>query len=260
MMKKARKSIGRALGRRYVKKYQKAGLKTMNYNQISRDIMMLKNVVNAEKKIFEQKYSTYSTAQVDVNNSGMSIVDITPLIAQGATQSTRNGASIKLHSALYQFQLQQHTAATLANKIIIEFWINKATQLDVVTARDYLFSPSTFNSIVEHTSSRNSDRFSEFRLIRRVIRTVPTDSISAEQTITTFDVPIKFNSGKGHHVRLNSSASSYSDILNGQMFMTMRPSVGNMSFTTPSTKDVPLTAANTGVFVRFAQKVWYYDN
>jgi len=233
----------------------------IKYGQMANDVMMLKRMVNAEKKAYEIKSGLLLAGQVFGNNSATVCLDITPMIAQGVTSSTRNGTSVKLHSALYQFQIQQQSAATLSNKVIIEFWINKATALDELTARDYLFAPSTFTSVIDANSPRNQDRFSEFRLVRRIIKTIPTDSLTGEATQQTFDVPVKFNRGQGHHIRLAQTLSGtpVNDILNGQMFMTMRPAIGNTS-AVASTKDIPITAPTTGLTVRFAYKTWYYDN
>lgn len=254
---KAYRGAKKFVKKRYGLNKKSKGLK---YGNIAKDVLMLKKMVNAEKKIYEVKDTTsLSTGQVYGNVTGTICYDITPLIGQGVTQSTRTGASIKLSSALYQFQFQQQLNATIANKVIIEFWVNKGTQLDSATAREYLFAPSTFSVVIDYNSPRNSDRFSDFQLVRRIYKTIPADANPGDTAQSTFDIPIKFNRGQGHHVRLAQSATTYADILNGQMFMTIRSQVGNNS-SIASTKDVPVTGALTGLSVRFAYKTWYYDN
>ena len=263
--KKALKSVARGLGRRYVKKGQRAGLKTMNYNQISRDIMMLKNVVNAEKKFFDYEYNNagtkfFTVGQTNGTLSGAFCLDVTPLIAVGSTVSQRNGNSVKLTSALYQFQLEQMSAMTLDTKLIIEFWSVKGQYEPASQLLTNTFSPSTFSQCIDTMSPRNQDKFSDYKLIRRVIKTQKADQLTGTASVSTFDIPVKFNRGKGHHIRLNNDNT---DILNGQIYMTIRCGIGNASSSIVTTgKNVPsaMTAINTGQFVRFAYKVWYYDN
>lgn len=257
--KKAYRSAKKAIKKRYG--FNKKS-KSVKFVKMAKDIMMLKEMVNAEKKSFSLKDATsLSCGQVYGNLTGTVCYDITPLILAGSAADQRTGNSVNLHSALYQFQLQQQSSATLANKVIIEFWVNKGTQLNTSDAREYLFAPATFSGVIDYNSPRNQDRFSDFQLIRRVIKTTPTDSLSGEQTVNTFDVPVKFNRGKGHHIRLAGSIAGNPllDVLNGQMFMTMRSAIGNNSLVA-STLNVPITAASSGISVRFAYKCWYYDN
>ena len=261
-LKKTRKSIGRALGRRYVKKNTgRARMSNIKYDQISRDVLMLKNMVNAEKKAYQIAYNNQNLGQVNANNTGALCYDITPYISQGVGADARTGASIKLTSALYQFQFTQLSALTIRQKFIIEFWINVGTQLTTADAQTYIHQNATFSTVIDTNSPRNQDRFSEFRLVRRITRSLSPEQLTGDATTTTFDVPVKFNKGKGHHVRLVTNPTGvYTDCLNGQMFMTVRADVGNANALTVSTKSVPLTAINTGSVMRFAYKVWYYDN
>ena len=172
-MKKARKSIGRALGRRYVKKNTgRARMSNLNYNQISKDVMMLKNIVNAEKKSYGLAFTNQNVGQVNANNTGALCYDITPLIPQGQASDQRNGISVKLHSCLYQFQFTQLASLTIRQRLIIEFWINKGTYLTTATAQEYIHQAATFSTVIDTNSPRNQDRFSEFVCIRRLTRTI----------------------------------------------------------------------------------------
>jgi hypothetical protein len=222
---------------------------------------MLKKMVNAEKKAYQISYNNQNLGQVNANSTGALCYDITPYISQGVGADARTGASIKLCSALYQFQFSQLSALTIKQKFIIEFWINKGTQLDTATAQGYIHQNATFSGVIDVNSPRNQDRFSEFKLVRRISRNLQPEQLTGDATTATFDVPIKFNRGQGHHLRLVTNPTGVpQDCLNGQMFMTVRADVGNANALTVSTKPVPLTAINTGSVMRFAYKVWYYDN
>lgn len=255
---KAYKSVKKGLKRRYGLNKKSAGV---NYGTIASDVLMLKKMVNAEKKSYPALFSGQFVGQVNGNSTGALCYDITPYISQGLGADARTGSSVKLCSALYQFQLSQATGLTTKQKLIFEFWINKGTQLDAATAQTYIHQNSTFSTVIDTNSPRNQDRYSEFRLVRRVTRTLAPEQLSGDSTSLTFDVPVKFNRGKGHHVRLVTNPSGVAqDCLNGQMFMTVRADIGNASALTVSTKPVHLQAVNTGAYMRFAYRVWYYDN
>ena len=256
---KAYKAGKKGLKKRYGLNKRSRGL---NYGQMASDVLMLKKMVNAEKKAYANTQATQNLGQVNANSTGALCYDITPIIPAGTSSDQRTGVSVKLASALYQFQFSQLSALTIKQKFIIEFWINKGTYLTTATAQDYIHSVSTFSTVIDSNSPRNQDRFSEFQLVRRITRSLSPEQLSGDATVSTFDVPIKFNRGQGHHLRLANtiSGSNALDILNGQMFMTVRADVGNANAITASTKSVPLTAVNTGSVMRFAYKVWYYDN
>ena len=261
--------------KKYVKKAKKFVKKRYGLNKKSKglklgtlasDVMMLKKMVNAEKKYHNYTAGqAYAFGQVNgTTNSGMLCYDITPLVTQGNGPDGRQGASIKLCSSLYQFQITQQSAIYFPAKVFIDFWINKGQPITTTDAQTQIFDASQFSGVIDTMSPRNINRYSDFQLIRHVEKTVPGDQIASGdlQTIP-FDVPIKYNRGKGHHVRLVNSISgtAVNDILNGQMLMTVRCSVGNSSVSLNSTRDVPYAnLLNSGQTMRFAYKTWFYDN
>ena len=261
-LRKAYKAGKKGLKARYGLNKKSKGL---NYGQMASDVLMLKKMVNAEKK-----YHNYTAGQVyglgQVNGatlSGALCYDITPLITQGNGPDGRNGTSVKLCSGLYQFQITQQSATYFDAKVVIDFWINKGQPITTADAQTQLFDTSQFSGVIDTNSPRNINRFADFQRIRSVTRTIKQDQVNiADLQTITFDVPLNFNRGKGHHIRLVNSISGtpVNDILNGQMFMTMRCSAGNTNASTTSTRDVPYTAINTGQNVRFAYKTWFYDN
>lgn len=233
----------------------------LNLGTMANDVMMLKKMVNAEKKTYQNVFSINSVGQVNGQDTGALCLDITPYVQQGVAVDQRTGNSFKLTSALYEFQLNQQSSLQTAQHLIFEWWSVKGTQLSSADALTYLFQPATFSGVIDNNSPRNQDRFNDFRLLRRVKKTLVTDAISGASSTLTFKVPFKFNKGKGHHIRMVPNPTGViSDILNGQIFMTVRADVGNKSGTTLSLKPVPITAIFTGSTFRLAYRVWYYDN
>ena len=260
---KAYKGAKKGLKKRYGLNKKSGGLK---YGQMASDIMMLKKVINAEKKYFNYTAGqAYNVGQVNgTSASGTLCYDITPLISQGTTPDARIGTSVKLCSGLYQFQITQMSATYFDAQVTIDFWINKGQPVTTTDAITQLFDASQFSGVVDTNSPRNQNRFADYQLIRSVKRTIKQDQVNiADLQTLTFDVPIKFNRGKGHHIRLVNSISgtAVNDVLNGQMLMTIRCSAGNSSALANSTRDVPYaTVLNSGQAVRFAYKTWFYDN
>lgn len=257
---KAYRGAKKSVKKRYGLNKKSKGVK---FGNMASDVMMLKKMINAEKKAFAATFPLAAMGQsFGATLGGALIYDITPLLDQGVGASQRTGNSVKLTSALYQFQITHQSAAVIANKVIIEFWQNKGSTQDTATLFINTFDPSTFSTIVDANSFRDQNHFSDYRLMRRIVKTVPADTVtSSDPSTITFDVPFKFNRGKGHHIRLGTiSNNPVNDILNGQIYMTLRCANGNSSTTTATTLSLPVTAINTGLNLRFAYKVWYYDN
>ena len=229
----------------------------MKLGTMARDVSMLKKMINAEKKSYQSSFALQTVAQVNQLVNGALCLDITPYVNQGSGNDERTGASFKLCSALYEFQLNQQTNNTTRQKLIFEWWIVKGTQLTSADMLTYLFQNSTFSGLVDYNSPRNQDRYHDFKLVRRVKRTLSPDQLTGSSTTLTFNVPMKLN----HHVRLVPSPTGVSaNCLNGQMFMTVRADVGNKNATASGLTTIPITTALSGSEMRFAYRVWYYDN
>lgn len=252
--------------KKFVKKRYNVGgkkkLKDANTGAIVADVMKLMSMVNAEKKIYQLPLQTQYVGQVNVNSTGAICLDVTPMMAEGADQFQRNGISIKLHSQLWQFQISTEVFAQVANKVHIEFWYNKGITTAQATLLTNTYDPSIFSGVIDMTSTRNADHFGDYKLLRKHTAVLKEQSIAGALSNTTFTIPIKFNRGKGHHIRYTGATyTNYlADVQNGQIFMIIRADNGNASGVTASTLPVNPTGASTGVKCVFANKTWYYDN
>lgn len=258
-VKRAARGAKKMLKKRYGLNKRSSGPK---FVRMAQDVMMLKKMINAEKKSYQQSFPFATVAQANLNATGALIYDITPLLTQGSGADARTGNSVKLTSALYQFQICHQSGAVVGNKVVIEFWQNRGSSQDTATLLANTFDPSAFSGIVDFNSPRDQNHFSDYLLMRRVIKSVPADTVTTGDISTiTFDIPFKFNRGKGHHIRLvpNPSSNPVNDILNGQIYMTIRAANGNTNGTA-STIDIPVKTATSGLQLRWGYKVWYYDN
>ena len=251
--------------KKYVKKRYNVGGKRsggVNKEAVVADVMKLMSMVNAEKKIYQLPLQTAFVGQVAVNLTGAVCLDITPMMAEGADQFQRNGISVKLHSQLWQFQVLTEGSAQVANKVHIEFWYNTGTVLPQATLLTNTYDPSIFSGVIDMTSTRNADHFGEYKLLRKHTAYLKEQSIAGVISNNTFQIPIKFNKGKGHHIRYTGTGSTnyQTDVQNGQIFMILRAENGNSSGLVASTLPVAITATSTGVKCLFANKTWFYDN
>jgi hypothetical protein len=251
--------------KRFVKKRYNIGKKKRggpNTGQIAADVMKLMTMVNAEKKIYNLPLQSNLVAQVAINLTGAQCFDVTPMMAQGADQFQRNGISIKLHSQLWQIQIQQSSGALSGNTLHMELWYNSGPTRDQATLLTDMYDPSIFSGVIDMTSTRNPDHFKDYRLLRKFSKKLHDPAYAGDLVNATFTIPIKFNRGKGHHLRYTGAGyTNYlADVQSGQIFLIMRADNGNRSPSTASTLPVAVTAVSTGILVKWANKTWFYDN
>lgn len=266
-VRRARKGLVRRAGTAVKKRYtSKSG--GARYGRMVKDVARVVSMVNAEKKYVTYPVASFAVGQVDFNSSGARQFDVTPLMTQGVDASSRNGNSIKICSSFFQFQVQQQSSTvTTPLKFRVELWLVKGVPLGAIASGATtapitdLYEASVFSGVIDMTSTRVPDHFQDYRLIAsRTVRIAGDQVSGGDIQATTFTMPIKWNKGKGHHVRYAGTSGSSADIGNGQIFMVFRTDLGNKNASNASTKDIPLTAVSTGVNVKMGYKHWYYDN
>lgn len=253
--------VGTAVKGRY---FKGSGFSRPKVGQILRDVSMLKTMVNAEKKRYDIAIGGTPIGQLNgAVNSGMYVTDITPIPAQGTSSVTRNGNSIRVHSGYFRFQMwhQSATVAPVRGEILF-VRVNGQSTASPNTFATQMFNLNPFvlnagsPAIVDLNSDFNPDYFRTFKVLKRKRFYVPMDTYSGVTVIKTFAVPFKF---RKHHVRFSADGST--GIATGQILMIIRCDNGNISTTTASTlNNVPVAAANTGLFFSSNLYYYFYDN
>lgn len=261
LVKKVAKKAGRAIKKRY---FRGKGFSKPNVGRMAKDVMMLKKMINAEKKTYADKLSSsISVGQVGGNTSGHQIIDVTPLPAQGTTSVTRNGNSIKLNSAYYEFYFVKQSSATQASKMIIEFWKvpgepYTATEISNGTAIADLFTPNEYvtgANIYDMVSSRRQDTFKNFKKVYSRQVYFPANQISGVTTTKLVKIPLKY----GHHIKFASDGST--TVSTGQILCTIRMENGNKSTSTANTfGNIAVNGINTGVTLNYSFLSYFVDN
>lgn len=240
--------------KKYVKKrYQKRTTGAVRTGRIARDVMMLKRMINVEKKYFQYPTNVSTIGQVLGNASGALALDITPTPAQGLGANQITGQSFKLTGAFLEMQLTQQSALHVPSHYIFEIWDVKGVPAASGTVLSGLYNASTFSGVIDAYSTRNQDSFSDYRLMKRWKIAFPQDALSGNVIVRTQQFALKMDK----HIRLSSGAAP----LNGQMVMVVRGNYGNASTSTTSTlSNIGTTATNTGATLTFTAKYWFVDN
>lgn len=253
-----RRRFGRFTKKRY------GTWKNPKLTNIIKDVKLLKDVINAEKKRFTISGYGQNIGQVFGTGSGHYNTDLTPTMAQGTTYQTRNGSSIKLHSMYLKLQFTQQTGcvAPIRFKIYILKTVGK-TQSNLNTYSTEILQPNPFVSgtgnIYDLNSSFNPDNYGQIKIVATKKCYMPVDNISGQTQLRDCEIKIKWNKGKGHHVRFDKDTTTVTD---GQIWMLIVADNGNASSGTPNTatSGVPQTAVSTGMSFSFNAVHYYYDN
>lgn len=250
LVRSGARAAGRALKKRYV---SRGGLRV---GRIAKDVQFLKSIINAEKKRVVFSTTTSLVGQVSGNSTGAYSVDMTPIPAEGVTLSTRNGSSIKLSSTWFRFQF--YGMANTAQKIKGKIWIVQVmgTPQTASTALGQMFNTS-MSGVIDYNSNFDPDYRGQYKILRCKPFTIQSDSVSGLTQIQDVTFGIRYNRGKGHHVRYNDDTTTLS---NGQLLIFITADSGNTNGVTASTQPVPITGVNTGLVFNQYHINYYFDN
>lgn len=225
--------------------------------RLIKDVAMLKRMVNAEKKELKYLPTTQTISQTFGNGGyGHWIQDITPVMSQGVTGQTRTGVSIKVHSFVLKGQLIQQSAAVQAQKIRIEFFMNKSTPLSTSGLISSIYDLNPLNNLYDINSPRALDTFRNWTKVASKRFTIGQDNQSGVTGFRDLLIPIRF---RNYHVKFDSDNTN--TVTNGQLIMVITADSGNGSSSTASlATNIPVTAVSTGSTLNYFMQYWYYDN
>lgn len=260
-MAKTWKGYARRVARRVVKAgvrfAKKRYMRRGGVQRLVKDVAMIKKIVNSEKKLYRANAGPAAVGQVSGNSNAGLYIDMTPIPAQGVTRSTRNGASIKLCSQYFRFQIVQQSATVSPIKLRFQLFKNVGSQnnINVGVASGELHQSNPFNGLIDFNSNRNPDYLRDWKLLREKKVTLATDPLASTLMIKELAFGMKY---KNYHVRYNADTTTP---LQGQMILVITADNGNCSTTTASTTaNIPITAINTGATVAYSLDSYFYDN
>jgi len=258
--KRAVKRVGRALKRRY---FKGKGYGSPNVQQMASDVMMLKKLVNAEKKHTTLAANVLQLGQFSGNSAGYYALEITPTPSAGVSDIQRNGSSIKLTSSFMKFQLVGQSA--FVNRTRVKIMIIQTTGNPIASVNTWVqdrFKANPFvtgGSIIDYNSAWNVNTYGGFRVIKTKYITLQPDSNTGETNIQTVGFGLKYNRGKGTHIRYQSGTNTPA---NTQLFMILMADTGNANSVTATTgfSGIAQSAVNTGINWSYYMTHYYIDN
>ncbi len=261
---KSARNYGRRTGKKVFKvakkRYYNKKRKTVNYGKMAKDVQVLKSIINSEKKQLTIAPITTNIGQVNGNSEGAYTVDITPAPVQGLQDSQRIGDSLKITTAVFDFQFIHMSSTTAPVTALIEIYAVQGMPQATSTFLNQLYLPTTFitgTSIRDMHAKYDQDYRSQYKLIaRRKIR-VKGDSYSGQTQLRSLKIPLRF--GKyGHHIKYQENTST---IASGQIMMCVRCDAGNFNGSVTSTvNNVAIPTVGSGLKMNMAMEYYYYDN
>lgn len=234
----------------------------LSISRLAKDVKIMKDMINSEKKRLDTPVINGSVGQVDGNITGFWISEITPFPASGAAYNGRTGSSIKLHSGILQMQFQ--AMDNVQNDLKIRIVLLKVdTDSSLQSAFDAFtdaFDPNVFvgtgSDIRDSFSLRNPDTFTKYRAILDRKYTIPADYHAGEKMIKDIVIPLKF---PNWHIKFNGNSSTVAE--SGRIIMCVMADTGNRNPTTTSTiSNVRTVGVSTGASFSCASRFFYYDN
>lgn len=257
---------GRNRGVRRRKPYKKRAYKSaVNVKKLSKQVLRIKNDMkrqNEVKELTPVDIYANTVGQVDANNSGARVFNLSAMsMPSGVNDGERIGIKVKLIGMSFRFQLNQQAVASLANRIIIDFYRTPDFQSADANLRDQLYDTDSISGVVDANSTRNhpfiKSKFNPtgiHELIGSKSVYVRRDDVTGQSHVMDFKYFIKQNT------ILHYNGPSTQVPQNYRFFIVCRAQTGNRSGTTASTlPNLPTGATETGVLLRFQTTCYYVD-
>lgn len=251
--KKAKKAVVGALKKRYYKRGY------VNVKKIARDVMMVKRMINAEKKAISFNQNAIPIGQVIGNLDGYFAYDITPVLTQGSAGNQRNGDSIKMCSWHCTMQVIQQAACTQRMNFKMYIFEQKGNPITTGTITPQVFSTNNFvgggGAIIDYNSQLIASNYAKQKLRYFKTFSIAPDNFTGQPGFKT----LNFGGKMSHHVRYNGSTTT--PCQNGQLWLVILCDSGNCSPTVASGfSNIPTGAVNTGALLNIHLREYFYDN
>jgi len=251
-VKKGIKAIKKFTGNRYGRGAKQIISKGMP--QMAKDIVMLKNMLNVEKKQAEHTYSA-NVGQVSFNSNGALAQDITPIFSPGTGFTQRTGRSVKITGATlhWSFQEQTNQLVRMKIKIYIVKVIGNPFTSGATMILEFL-DKNPLSTQVDYYSDRNPQNFKQFKILGSRSVTMYPDQLTTTGRVVSSKMHLKLN----HHIKYNNDTDG---IVDGQIYAVVVCENGNADVANASTiVEIPVRAANTGVQARLYTRFYAVDN
>lgn len=208
-----------------------------NIAKLSRDVAILKPMINAEKEIYTAL--TLTAQNVDVTTPYFQPITN---VAEGTGHGQRDGESIKLHGFRWNTRFGQQNSVT--NPLYAKMFLVKYIGPRGSTPAISTFLKPDFDGNYTCYSERNEDHYSSYIVISTTgLVKIPVDSVSGQ---TQYVMNKRYGLfKKDAHQRYSGSLAT--TLLTNQMYIIIVTSAGD-------------TATSTGLKVDSQLLISFYDN
>jgi hypothetical protein len=252
--------------RRYGIGKGKGGIKL---STIAKDLEMVKNRLNAEKKEKrEVEITSASVGQVYTDLNGYWFQDITPTLGQGTGADERIGNSLKMTGCNLNFQFIGQQNCWQGRKLKIGLYKVRDPSLGPNDASaditQDVFDANPLTGLFDYDAARayRNSKNDGIACIRE--KTVYLPKIEAkrgddidldfERAYKTLNFPVKLND-------LLRYEQDNDNLPNGFRYVILiRADCGNSGPANSNIQNLPVATHSTGVQVRMGQRWWYVDN
>lgn len=246
--KKAVRRLARKGGRYVKKRYFKGkGYSNPKISTMARDVMRLKQMINAEKQNIESTTTVeYPLAQYNgVSSSGGQVLEgILPSISQGIGEDNRKGDSVKICSWVVKFQVYNNGSDTVSG-VNYRFYILRQpiNPLDSANTFTKFLENNPFSGVRDYYSNRDYQHFKDFVVMGVVSGKLKANESGdvtqgAKTNVHTIARKQEF------HIRYDKGTNT---VLNNKVFLVAVASDGDRS-------------TNNKIFFKYSSKFYYYDN
>ena len=260
------KAKKKAYGSKGVKgRYIRPGF-TKGMGNLIKDVEMIKSRLNVEKKHKEIDVTTFDIGQVNANIDHAVAFDVTPSIAQGLGSDDRVGNSLKMTGLTFPMSFTQMGTCLGDRKVRITLLrvrgadnlVTTSTALTQVWDENPLNGLRDFDAPRAYRNSKN-DGISIVRSMTCYVKGPQVDNGSPgtfdyERQIKNVRMSVKLNDV----LRYSGDGATAPDGI--RYVLVFQCNAGNISNTTSSTLDVPVTSTDSGLKLRLGERAWWVDN
>ena len=242
----AKKYVRKA--KRYAKKRylrKGAGYGTgVRLNKLSKDIRLIKNSLNTEKKYAESQHAIEVSQAFDQTLGGEYCTTIIPSIPQGTGGvAQRVGNSIKLTGIAVKFQLIAQDPLFRCAHGKFRFVIFEPMDQDEthINSLKKLFSVNQISGLTDYNSERDLAEYKNFRVVCNKSFTIPdgNDAIGGNTLQPTF-MSRHFALKMNHHIKFSGSGGSSQK--SGNLLWAVLFDHGNYGTVASTNTNIPITA------------------
>lgn len=230
---------------------------------LTASVAMIMSRLNVEKNYVDRDVITGSLGQVNVNDDGVNILDITPQVSQGDGQGQRQGNSLKVTGISLPLQISGQIGCLNGRRIRLTLLRVRSANNGVTPAeawRQYM-DINPLNGLRDFNAPKNYRAGSHdgVTCIRSATYTLKPPAILQGGTMDTEQscFSTKFNVKLQEVFRYALNGDTTPDGL--RYYLVLQCDAGN-SGATASTLDVPVKIDQSGIEYRLSQRSWYVDN